>query len=314
MGDITMKNGYISITQKCSHNCLACPCGSAAKQYKDLSLDKIQKTIQCGIQEKMIDRIIVSGGEPMFHPQFFEILEFLVSTELTISLLTTCEAISDKKFLDQILKLAPVHRLRITTAIHSFKSGMHDFMTNCPGSFIKSMNGVHNAISAGIPTSIKYLISGYTYRDMQEYVIHYYNTFPNNVSLAICNLDLKNVEAKQIPGLKVPFVDLKPYLESALDYVIEQSEIGRKRTVKVFDTPYCAIDSQYWTFLQSLQDYSMSVFNAPFVNEHKVRFNISSDVAPIFEPCKRCKLKSSCPGTWSSAKEVFGEEVFNPFV
>ena len=112
---------------------------------------------------------------------------------------------------------------------------------------------------------------------------------------------------------KVPFAESKSYLESTLDYVIVQSRNGRAREVKVFDTPYCGVDRRYWGFLQSNQNYTFSVFNAPHVKQHEAKINLPSDSAPIFENCDRCKVKSECPGTWSSAKDVFGESVFKPF-
>ena len=309
-----MRHGYIALTEVCSHHCIACPCSQKPKLNRSLDLQDVKRTVELALQSGGLDSLILSGGEPTRHPQIFEILEYLARQPIeSIGFLTTCERISDKHFLDEMLKIVPRNRLRVTTAIHSFDPLKHDFMTNCVGSLDKSLRGLKNAVEAGVAVSMKYIVSKPTYSYLDNYIRNFYQQFPDTVSLVICNLDYCGIIGDQSDLVKVSFTDSRPYLESLLDYVIEQAESGHKRAVRVYDTPCCGIDPYYWKFLNCQSNYVLAVYNSPHNVNCEPSQNVPNDSGPFFTPCQNCKVKSMCPGAWRSTEQVFGSGIFKPF-
>lgn len=63
----------IEITKFCEHGCDYCST-NASKEGKHLSLQDIADFLY-SIRHKTIDRINVSGGEPLAHPDFYNILK-----------------------------------------------------------------------------------------------------------------------------------------------------------------------------------------------------------------------------------------------
>jgi len=62
----------IEITQYCEHDCDYCS-SNASKNGKHLDLETIKEFLG---RHKQIDRINISGGEPLSHPEFYNILKY----------------------------------------------------------------------------------------------------------------------------------------------------------------------------------------------------------------------------------------------
>jgi organic radical activating enzyme len=70
-----MKELTIEITNYCDHNCTFCS-SNANAVGKPLEIAKIYKFLNDNIPFGLkVDRINISGGEPLSHPKFYEILK-----------------------------------------------------------------------------------------------------------------------------------------------------------------------------------------------------------------------------------------------
>lgn len=87
--------------------------------------------------------VVVKGGEPTLHPNFFEIIELLRTKLCKIIVLTNGRAFSYedycKRFLDDVLFIVKVWG----------KEEMHDSLTKVKGSFNQTMDGIDNLIKLG---------------------------------------------------------------------------------------------------------------------------------------------------------------------
>lgn len=306
-----MKTGYIAITELCTRRCLACPCG-ARKSAKHLSTQEVERAVETAFADGGLDLLTISGGEPTLHPEIFEILRYLESKPIRrVGFLTTGERFCQPEFLKKVLEIMPAERLSATVALHSFDAQKHDDFVGRVGSWRESYDALQAASRAGIGCSLKYIVTRQTYRDFEEYVREYYARFSSDVALTICNLDFCGVGDELRDRLKVAFAQMRPILEAALDYVEARAKEGDRRAVRVFDTPFCAIDPYYWQYLLSQAKVAQTVYSAPTLTEPKR--NLASDSAPFFAPCKRCAVAEWCPGTWRTAGEVWGDDAFKPF-
>ena len=74
-----MGTSYIAIGYDCNHKCMCCPLTTYDRLHKRLQFDEIRERISLIKKQDEKAHIVLSGGEPMLHPDFLEILEYVVN-------------------------------------------------------------------------------------------------------------------------------------------------------------------------------------------------------------------------------------------
>lgn len=100
-----MKTLYCAIGYVCNERCQFCPCSEGSVNVPSLSYDDICLSIRKSIEEKGVKNILLSGGEPTIHPDFFRILEFIKGYDVNISLLTNALRIADNNFANNMFSI-----------------------------------------------------------------------------------------------------------------------------------------------------------------------------------------------------------------
>ena len=124
-----MPAALVSITGRCNMNCRHCFMAADVSptfdewKYEDL-LDLLDQFVECGVQS-----VGLTGGEPMLHPRFSDILREIAKRNLTLSEICTNAALVTDKTCDEIKSLgfSPVFRVSFDGA------GVHDWMRRVPG-------------------------------------------------------------------------------------------------------------------------------------------------------------------------------------
>jgi MoaA/NifB/PqqE/SkfB family radical SAM enzyme len=298
----------------CNEKCIFCPCSEPGNEVADLSLEEVKRSIEIAIDKSGAQNVLLSGGEPTIAKDFLPLLSYIRQKGLHISILSNSLKFAGKGFLQKMIDVTGTENIEITTAIHSHIPEKHDRLTQVPGSYHKSLEGLHNIIDSGIKTLVKHNIIRYTYQEMPEYAEWIYRTFPNEVAFLICNIDINGIALKNKDLIGISFEESTPYLEKALDVVIGYRQEGRKRNVKVFTTPLCTLDPYYWGFVNNETKDSLAALRVPSEETENDRLflEIGSDSGPLFAPCRECALKGPCPGTWRKTGELFGDKIFKP--
>lgn len=301
-----MKTLYCAIGYICNERCRFCPCSEGSANVPSLSYDDICSAISKSIKEKGVENILLSGGEPTIHPDFFRILKYIRNCNVNVSLLTNALRLADEEFADKMFSIIDGSKLDVTVAFHSHIPEKHDFLTQHNGSFERSMNGINNMLKYGVKLSIKNNIVNYTYKDLPEYVKWATSQFDDHVTLLFCNIDINGTASSNKNNVAVDFRDSIPYLQKALDVIIDQRKLGHKRTVKVLTTPMCLVDPYYWGFIENSTQENVTAYKVP---NSDLLWDISSDSGPLFKSCQDCELNKYCPGTWNSFKNNFDESI-----
>jgi MoaA/NifB/PqqE/SkfB family radical SAM enzyme len=309
-----MRTAYISISYDCNEKCIFCPCSEPGNQVADLTLDELKRCVDEAVANSGVRNVLLSGGEPTIARDFLPFLEYIRSKNLHISILSNSLKFASRNFLQKVIDITGTEHIEITTAIHSHLPEKHNRLTQMPNSFQKSLEGLDNIIDAGIRTLVKYNIIRYTYNELPEYTDWFYQRFPDQVAFLICNIDINGIALKNKDLIGVTFEESTPFLEKALDKVIEYRRQGRKRNVKVFTTPLCTIDPYYWGFVNNETKDNLAALRVPAeeTTNDRLFLEISSDSGPLFAPCLDCALKDPCPGTWRKTGELYGDSVFKP--
>ena len=310
-----MRTAYFSMSFDCNEKCIFCPCSEGANTITDISLDEMKHCLDRAIEETGVEHVLLSGGEPTLKKDLLPFLSYIVSKKLSIGILSNALKFASERYLDKMLEITGTENLEITTAIHSHIPKKHERLTQLKNSFAKSMQGIQNVYERGVKTTVKYNVINYTYRDLPAYTDWVFESFPDDVTYLICNIDINGVALKNKDMIAVEFSESTPFVEEALDKVIAYRKAGRRRNVKLFTTPLCTIDPYYWGFVNNQTKETLAALRVPtdVPENDRLFLNISSDTGTMFEPCRECAMKDPCPGTWKKTGELFGDKILSPF-
>ncbi|MDD5617232.1 MAG: radical SAM protein, partial [Candidatus Methanoperedens sp.] len=133
----------LNITNICNLSCKHCYLQDTGKLEMDL--DIFEKTVS-QFEEMGGLKLMISGGEPLIHSRFWELMEILPSYELRVVVLSNGTLIDNTT----AKKLSGyVHEVQVS--IDGIRS--HDLLRG-KGSYSRSMKGITNLCESGIPVSI----------------------------------------------------------------------------------------------------------------------------------------------------------------
>lgn len=122
------KTVVLSITGYCNYRCRHCSVSAPQGAMGEMTLEQVKDVLlqikDCGLKE-----IMLIGGEPMVHPHFREIIEFIQEQNLVLQgIFTNCSLITEE-FLDWLLakNLHPFFKTSFDLC------GFHDKMRGVPG-------------------------------------------------------------------------------------------------------------------------------------------------------------------------------------
>lgn len=130
------------LTTDCNLKCAFCHrYGNEPSLYNISGLDKTSLLLQ----EKGITDVIISGGEPLLHPDIFVIMERLKSKGFHVDLCSNATLINES----MIPKLKDSLR-EISISIDGFSHVRHEKMRGVEGCFNQTVEAVHLLIKSGI--------------------------------------------------------------------------------------------------------------------------------------------------------------------
>lgn len=103
---------YLEITNRCNSNCIMCGRNFGYFQYGDMSISTLRN---CFEFLPFLNRIILTGwGEPLVHPRFFEILNFLSDAGLENVLLQSNGRLLDGPSAEYIVRTGIVKHITLS--------------------------------------------------------------------------------------------------------------------------------------------------------------------------------------------------------
>lgn len=147
----------LNITNKCNLACKHCYLGNSGSTHIERHL--FEKAVS-QFEEMGGLKLMISGGEPLLHPEFWNLMEVLPSYELRAVLLSNGTLI-DRKAAKKLFRY--VHEVQVS--IDGISS--HDMLRG-KGSYDKAMRGISNLRSANIPVSIATMVHRYNAEEFEE--------------------------------------------------------------------------------------------------------------------------------------------------
>jgi len=296
------------ITSKCNDFCKFCIEYKSIKSKKDdLSLREIKDNYFYFKDKFKIDYIILTGGEPTLHPEFFEIINFFKNQGIGFRIITNLLKFNEidflKRFKSFFLDFKNKEQENSTRVITS--------INDLPGyhlSALKRINGLKRLLEYNLPLMVTVVV----YQDNLKY-------------LPRLALYLKKLFEENIPPITLYIEFRLIYIEGTLDSLLKKSlpqnfdklRCSMEKTINILDSS--EVKLSLWNFPLCYINNSKQVENIGINAKLDRRFiKINRDLQlgnaevrswktylKSYSECKRCKLKDVCSGVDKDYFEKF---------
>ncbi len=152
---------YLELTYRCNEKCVFCY--NPKEKLKGLPFESFKRAL-----DELADMgalfLQITGGEPLTHPDFFDVTEYAVQLGYTVVVFTNGTLINER-VADRIadLDLTAVH-----ISIHGADAETHERLTQIPGSFQKMLRGVRLLRERGVPVVLKTPITRWNQHQLED--------------------------------------------------------------------------------------------------------------------------------------------------
>ena len=293
----------IKVGYSCNNNCIHCVIADQRKRVLDVKgcQDRTTKQYKKELYDSIkrgFDSVIVTGGEPTIRGDLFELLNYAMGLGYEIQMQTNGRMFSNDKFAKKFSKFSVIY----TIALHGSNSKIHDSITQVPGSFNQTVQGIINLKKLYQLVTGKVVISRLNYKDLNNLLRLYKEFGVVSVNFAFPHA-LGN--AKENFDLVVPrYKELQPYVHKLV-------RLSKKLNIRAeFEAiPYC--------FMKDIEDYVCETRYNKKEMELK-QFGLDTQNWTLIRPtnkqkfpqCKKCRYDNICEGPWKEYPERFGNEEF----
>jgi radical SAM protein with 4Fe4S-binding SPASM domain len=157
-----------NLTYRCNLRCRHCyenagPLRQAVMEADELSLEEKLAAVD-QMAASYIPTLSLSGGEPLLHPDFWPVLERAREKGLHTSIATNGTLITE----EAARRLADLELAYAGISVDSPVAEEHDAFRGVPGAWERTIEGIRNAVTAGVPTLLAFTITRNNYRTLPE--------------------------------------------------------------------------------------------------------------------------------------------------
>ncbi|MCU4847431.1 radical SAM protein [Bacillus cereus] len=164
----TGKKGYeipmeilLEITNRCNLKCIHCYKEAGYDKQDDINMENLLKKLE--FFKGHIHSLQISGGEPMSHRKFYEILDYCTENFET-SITTTATMINKHN----AHKFTNVKNVQVS--VYAATPLEHDNITLVPGSFHRTIRGLQELVSKNNNVTISSIITMENYKKIEELI------------------------------------------------------------------------------------------------------------------------------------------------
>lgn len=275
------------LTDKCNLRCIFC-CNEDFKtyfkppSYEQPSFQEIKEWFE-KIPE-YDNNITLTGGEPTLRHDLIEIIDYLRSKfkKANIVLLTNGRRFFYNEYAKQFAKYT---NFEVEIPLNSHKKEIHDYLTNCEGSFDQTVHGIKNLLKKNVRVNIRIIITKANYTELLYFMKFLKSEVPLINKVILINMRINGRALKNKKELVVKYSEASSFLKQALGFLSKN-----KMKIQLLHFPFCILDKKYWQY----------TLKNPYKQEIPV--------------CRKCQERKNCPGILESYLEHVGEDEFSPFL
>lgn len=267
------------ITEACNSNCIMCPMSEEsrkkARSFSEKDWVEVLDTIP-----KDVSHFTITGGEPFLqHQKLISFLQRITEDypDVPILILTNGRALSIP-WLQEALSPIISENFLFAVPIHDYAEDQHDTITQTPGSFSQTWNGLRFLSKTKAKIEIRIVGTQMNIHRMNG-IFHFLADSPIPISVInLIAMEVTGSAARKRDHLWVEYRDLYQQAKSGIQYAVEhQIDIG------LYNFPLCAVPKEAWPLCKNS------------ITEWKIRY---------MEDCKNCGVKDACGGMFYSVQEL----------
>lgn len=286
----------------CNNQCKFCVQGRKrdylpAKDKKEV-IDSLAEAYGKGKRE-----VVFTGGEPCLHPEFL----FLVKSARDLGFETIQIQSNGRMFAykDYCVKLINAGANQFSPSVHGCCEDIHDFLTEAPGSFKQTIQGIKNLKSLNQYVLINSVITSSNYQTMPELASLL-------VSLGVDQFQFAFVHILGTADKNKEWI--VPRKSEIMEFVKKGLSIGLEacKRVSTEAIPYCFMNG-YEACVAEERMPNTRIYDAGFVVEDYGEYRMNSGKGKVKrEECRACKYFKICEGPWREYVDIYGWEEFVP--
>jgi len=221
-----------NITRRCNLKCIHCYSDSDAKSYPgELNWDQCVNVID-DLAQYGIPALLLSGGEPTIHPNFFELAGYARSKGLRLTLSTNGTLIDEEK----ASKIKDLGFSYVGISLDGI-GATHDYFRGRDGAFDKAVQAFRNCKAVGQKVGLRLTLSRQNIDDLDQILdfieredierVCFYHLVPSGRGSAMC---------------AVPHEDTRSAIDRILARTSQWVASGKPREVLTVDQP---VDGAY---------------------------------------------------------------------
>jgi len=291
---VDIKTGFL-----CNNNCRFCV--QADNKFKgNRRKEDIFKDMEDALKTGC-EGVVLTGGEVSIREDFFELLSHARSLGFkSIQVQSNGSRFYYKDFCEKAIAAGMTE---FAPAIHGHIPELHDYLTQAPGSFRQTYQGIKNMVGLGVPVITNTVVVKPNYHYLPDIasmlvelgVKQYQFAFMHAMGNALKNFD------QMMPPVSLA----APYIHKGL-----QIGINKKIMVMAEAMPFCV-----------MKGYERCVSEL-YIPDTEVRMPGSYDPDFLktrkemgktrFPQCKECRYELICEGPWREYPDKMGNDEFKP--
>jgi MoaA/NifB/PqqE/SkfB family radical SAM enzyme len=289
-----MKTLSLHVTDLCNEKCTFCVVGSPlyskdTVRYADLARFLVENA---GSGYEVVN---LHGGEPTIHPRLFDLLDIAkLFGYPVIQLQTNARRLKNPSF---VARLAERNVLRYVVSLHGVNAGIQDLLTQTPGGYDETIEGIRNVKAAGARVQVNTVLTR-TNMDQLSDICRLC------MELGVDQINISNLHPvgsgyfaldQQAPDV----AETRRYLMPAVEAVLAAD---REITLEGF--PLCVVVPHEGL---AIEDDSRDIRMMYHGEVHDSYDTFMDEECRSYgPPCQGCALRSSCGGVYVEYSERRG--------
>ncbi len=154
---------FFELTKRCNLRCIHCRAEAYENSQDALTLEEVKRILR-EISEISKPIMILTGGEPLYRKDIFEIAEYTVSLGMRAALASNGTMIDE----EMARRIAGAGVSRVSISLDGGEEKTHDDFRGIPGSFRKAIDGIKNLQKVGVQTQINSTIAKHNIHELQN--------------------------------------------------------------------------------------------------------------------------------------------------
>lgn len=295
---------YFNITYRCNSNCIFCAANHPIdNDNREMLLEDFEQIlIRNNVNEN--DLVIINGGEPTIHRNFWAFLDAINNLKASIDLFSNGKLFKNPAFVRRITQYSNIH---IRIPLFGSTAELHDRLTGMSGNFNDTTQGLDllcQYICKNITLEIKLLLSRATVLENERiYDLIKSRWLGKGVRISLNPLLISECVIQQKEIMMDTYENLmiksEPLIKKALSDGIDFS---------VSLIPYCSFPNRELIEKCCGRNCGGNMFYAD-PNCTKTLDHLSQR-----KSCNKCYYISRCNGFPKNYISYYGEEVIKPFI